>query len=325
MKVLIVGGAGYIGGALVDILRAANFQKDASHTEIHVYDSLLYERQYLKDVQFHYGDIRERHKLLRLIEGEDFDTIVWLAALVGDPACSIDPALTKEINQDSVEWLASVAGDRRIIFMSTCSVYGTAPRGTLLKEDAGTNPLSEYAKTKLAAERFLEDKNAVIFRLGTVYGLGDKFARPRFDLVVNIMTANMVRNGELTVHGGDQMRPLVHVKDIARIIAYAARKDMTGIYNVAQCNCRIDELAQTIQETLNFGEIKTTEREGDGMDARDYAASTEKFKRDFPLGFDYSLERAIAEIAAAVASRRIKNHRHPIFNNKKNIEEKLSE
>jgi nucleoside-diphosphate-sugar epimerase len=290
-----------------------------------VYDNLLYERQYLKDVQFHYGDIRERHKLLRLIEGEDFDVIVWLAAIVGDPACKLNPELTKEINQDSVEWLASVAGDRRIIFMSSCSVYGQASRGTLLDEDAGTNPLSEYAITKLAAEKFLKDKNAVIFRLGTVYGLGDKFARPRFDLVVNIMTANMVRNNKLTVHGGDQMRPLVHVKDIARVIAHAVIRDMTGVYNVAQYNLRIDEIAQTIKDTLGYGEIEITEREGDGMDARDYAASTEKFRRDFDIRFQYSLERAIAEIAAAVESRRIKNHRDKVFNNMLNIKEKLSE
>lgn len=325
MKILIVGGAGYIGGALVDVLKARNVTRDMPHFDIHVYDSLVYERQYFKGVQFHFGDICERHKLLTLIEGEDFDVIVWLAAIVGDPACKLNPALTKEINQDSVEWLASIAGGRRIIFMSTCSVYGKGEPGELLTEESATNPLSEYAVTKLAAEQFLKDKNAVIFRLGTVYGLGDKFARPRFDLVVNIMTANMVRNGKLTVHGGDQMRPLVHVKDIARVIAYGAQHNMCGVYNVAQCNLCINEIAYIIQETLNYGDIEVTEREGDGMDARDYAASTAKFGRDFQIEFQYSLERAVAEIAAAIKSRRIKNHKHPIFNNMLNIKEKLSE
>jgi len=324
MKVLIVGGAGYIGGALVDAFRSQNVMRSTPHFDVHVYDNLLYERQYLKGVMFHYGDIRERHKLLRLIEGEDFDVIVWLAAIVGDPACQHNPELAKEINEDSVAWLASVAGERRIIFPSSCSVYGRNAKKNLTEEDRA-EPLSIYAETKLGAETYLKDRNTVIFRLGTVYGLGDKFARPRFDLVVNIMTANMVRNGELTVHGGDQTRPLVHVKDIARIIAYAAQHDMCGIYNVAQYNMRIDELATIIRDTLQHGEIKVTEREGEGMDARDYSVSTAKFNRDFKIPFNFSLERAIAEIGAAVASRRIKNHKHPVFNNLLNLKEKLSE
>jgi nucleoside-diphosphate-sugar epimerase len=313
MKILIVGGAGYIGGALVDYIQ--------HHTSdnAHVYDNLLYERQYMKNVSFHYGDIRERHKLLRLIEGEDYDVIV-----VGDPACSLNPELTKEINEDSVKWLASVAGDRRIVFMSTCSVYGSNEKRNLEETD-DTNPLSTYASTKLEAESYLADKNAVIFRLGTVYGLGDRFARPRFDLVVNIMTANMVKNGSLTVFGGDQMRPIVHVKDIARAIYYGCVGGQRGIYNMNMCNMRIDEIAQRIQDTLGTGEIKVTEREGDGMDARDYSVSGAKFDRDFKMPFLYPLERAIAEIAHAIAEARIKNHKHPVFNNKLNIEEKLSE
>jgi len=328
MKVLIVGGAGYIGGALVDVFHKLNTTKGKEsqpYFDVHVYDNLIYERQYLKRVNFHFGDIRERSRLLQLIEGYDFDVIIWLAAIVGDPACKLNPELTKEINQDAVEWLASIAGDRRVIFMSTCSVYGKTETGNLLHEESPTQPLSEYAITKLAAEQYLKDKNAVIFRLGTVYGLGDKFARPRFDLVVNIMTANMVCDGELTVFGGDQMRPLVHVRDIARIIAYATPRDMCGIYNVAQCNMCIDKLAKEIQETLGYGKIKVVEKEGDGMDARNYTASTVKFERNFQIEFEFSVERAIAEIAQIVGSRRIKNHHSPIFNNMLNLKEKLSE
>ena len=319
MKVLVVGGAGYIGGALVDYLIRSDEQ-----FEVHIYDNLLYERQYMKDVRFHYGDIRERHKLLRLIEGEDYDIIVWLAAIVGDPACSLNPELTKELNQDSVEWLAGVIGERRVIFMSTCSVYGSNVKRGLNEEDE-TNPLSVYAKTKLEAEKFLNGKNAVIFRLGTVYGLGDRFARPRFDLVVNVMTANMVKNGKLTVFGGDQQRPLIHVKDIARAIHRACIGKQRGVYNLNMCNMRIDDIAKTIQETLGGGEIEVTEREGEGMDARDYSVSGAKFDSDFGMEFVYSLERAIAEIAHAIAERRIKNHKNPVFNNMMNIKEKLSE
>jgi len=315
VKVLVVGGCGYLGGALVDEL--------VSSYNVHVYDSLLYERQYLKPVDFHYGDIRDKHRLLSLIEGEDFDEIVWLAAIVGDPACSHNPELAKEVNQDTVEWLAGVAGDRRIIFPSSCSVYGSNMKRGLIEEDEA-NPLSIYAETKLNAEKFLLDKNAVIFRLGTLFGLGDKFARPRFDLVVNVMTANMVENGSLTVFGGDQMRPLIHVKDVARAVRCAIGNKCCGIYNLTNYNMRIDELAQHIKD-ITGGEIKTADREGDGMDARDYSVSIEKFKQDFGMSFQYPLERAIAEIAYAIKQKRVKNFKSKIFNNLLNIKENLSE
>jgi nucleoside-diphosphate-sugar epimerase len=100
MRTLIVGGAGYLGGAVVDELQSHTM---AHGSAIHVYDNLLYERQYMKDVTFHHGDVRDRHRLLRLIEGENYDVIIWLAAIVGDPACSLNPELARAINQDAVE------------------------------------------------------------------------------------------------------------------------------------------------------------------------------------------------------------------------------
>jgi nucleoside-diphosphate-sugar epimerase len=156
--------------------------------------------------------------------------------------------------------------------------------------------------------------------------LGDSFARPRFDLVVNIMTANMVRDKALTVFGGDQMRPLIHVKDVARAIWLASiRSNAVGVYNLTHYNMCIGELARIIKDTLGYGEIKFAERECEGMDERDYSVSSDKFKKTFQMEFMYPLERAIAEIAYAIETRRVKNHKHPIFNNKLNIEERLSE
>jgi len=316
MKILAIGGGGYLGGALVDLL-----VKNGDN--VHVYDSLLYERQYFKPVPFHYGDVRDKHRLLRLIDGEDYDAIVWLAAIVGDPACSYNEDIAREVNQDAVEWLSSIAGDRRICFPSSCSVYGSNMKRGLVEED-DARPLSIYAETKLNAEKFLLNKNAVIFRLGTLFGLGDKFARPRFDLVVNVMTANMVEAGKLTVFGGDQMRPLVHVQDVARAIRCAIYNNRCGIYNLTNYNMRIDELAQKIRDVLGYGTIENSEREGDGMDARDYSVSCEKFIRDFQMEFHYPLERAIAEIAYAIEHKRVKNFRSKVFNNLLNIKDNLS-
>ena len=114
MKVLIVGGAGYVGGVVTDLLVRNKF-------DVTVYDSLLYEDQYMKDCSFILGDVRDQIKLKSLLD--KFDSVVWIAALVGDGACNIDPILTDEINFKSVQFL-SQNYNGRIVFFSTCSVYG---------------------------------------------------------------------------------------------------------------------------------------------------------------------------------------------------------
>src|SRR5579859_3980258 len=140
-KVLVVGGAGYIGGAVTDVL----FQKKIPFT---VYDNLTYENHYLKPVDFIYGDVRDTSKLKKLLPS--YTHIIWLAAIVGDGASAINPSLTKAVNQDSIAWLVKHFTGR-IIFTSTCSVYGV--NHELVHEASPTNPLSIYAQTKLEAEK----------------------------------------------------------------------------------------------------------------------------------------------------------------------------
>ena len=139
-RIMIVGGAGYIGGYLTDYLNAT-----AKH--VLVYDKLVYENRYLKDVPFVFGDISDTDKLGRTIEEWQPDVIVWLAALVGDGACQVDPALTNKVNYESVKWLTDNY-DGKIVFTSTCSVYGV--NDEIITEQAATNPLSVYASTKLS-------------------------------------------------------------------------------------------------------------------------------------------------------------------------------
>ncbi len=188
-KVLVVGGSGYIGGLTCDYLIRDGF-------DVTVYDNLLYENRYLKDVKFIYGDIRDTEKLYEI--SNDFDVIVLMAALVGDPACSVDPSLTEEINFKSIKNFCDVVlPNKHLIFMSTCSVYG-AQEG-LLNEESPTNPLSSYASTKLAAEKYILEKGGTVFRLGTVFGLGDTYSRLRMDLVVNVITMKAVKENTLVI------------------------------------------------------------------------------------------------------------------------------
>lgn len=142
-KVLLVGGAGYIGGLTCDVLQARGF-------DVTVYDSLLYENRFLKPINFIYGDIRDTEKLYEV--SKEFDIIILMAALVGDPACSVDHKLTEEINYKAIkDFCEVVEPNKHIVFMSTCSVYGA--QDGVLNEESETNPLSSYASTKLQAEK----------------------------------------------------------------------------------------------------------------------------------------------------------------------------
>ena len=204
-KILLVGGAGYIGGLTCDYIKEAGM-------EVTVYDNLLYENRFLKEIPFIYGDIRHTEKLYDI--SKDYDVIVLMAALVGDPACSVDHALTEEINYKAIKDFCDVVSpSKHLIFMSTCSVYGA--QDGMLNEESDTNPLSSHAATKLKAEEHILAKGGTIFRLGTVFGLGDTYSRLRMDLVVNVLTMKAVKDGEITINGGDQWRPIISVKDIA--------------------------------------------------------------------------------------------------------------
>ncbi|HLK33951.1 MAG TPA: SDR family oxidoreductase, partial [Terriglobales bacterium] len=182
MKVLVVGGAGYLGGAVVDSLLASEHRP-------RVYDALVYEECYRKPVDFVYGDVRDRERLADQLAWAD--AVVWLAAVVGDRACALSPAVTTEVNEKSVSWLANNFTGR-IVFTSSCSVYG-AQNGGILTEHSSLSPLSLYAATKVSAENHLENKNAIIFRLGTLFGVSDNFCRLRLDLVVNTFVSQAFR------------------------------------------------------------------------------------------------------------------------------------
>ena len=183
MRAVVVGGAGYVGRITVDMLL------EERH-DVLVYDALLYEESYRKPVSFVYGDVRDYDTLLPYLQWAD--AVVWLAALVGDGACALNPKITSEINLDAVKWMAAHY-DGRIVFPSTCSVYGA--QGKELNEESPTSPLSVYATTKLKAESCLRPKNSIIFRLGTLFGVGDLYSRIRLDLVVNFLTLRAALDG----------------------------------------------------------------------------------------------------------------------------------
>ena len=300
MNILVVGGAGYVGGGIVDKL-----SKDH---EVTVYDSLIYETSYRKKVNFILGDIRDSSKLNSILS--DFDVVVWLAALVGDGACAINPELTDEINTESVKNLVQNF-DKRIVFLSTCSVYGA--QDGILTESSDTNPLSEYASSKLKAEEHLKDSNVLIFRLGTLFGISDEFSRVRLDLVVNVLTAKALIDKKISVFGGDQWRPLLHVNDVSNAISHCLNTDVTGIYNLHYKNYKIIDIAKEIEKKVKDVEVEVTPMSFE--DARNYQVSSQKLFDE--TGFEASIEliKGVNETYDLIFHNRIKDITDPRYSN----------
>ena len=300
MNILVVGGAGYVGGGIVDKLQQKH--------QVTVYDSLIYENEFRKNVNFIYGDIRDYSKLNKTLK--QYDAVVWLAALVGDGACSINPTLTYEINSESVKNLvANFKG--KIIFFSTCSVYG-AQEG-VLNEESEVNPLSEYAKSKLVAEEILTNSDAIVFRLGTLFGIGDEFSRIRLDLVVNVLVTKALIDNKMSVFGGEQWRPLLHVKDVANAVDHTIESSLKGVYNLHYKNFKISEIADLIKERISNVEIVTTPLPF--QDARNYQVSSEKLKLASNFVAEVSLEKGIEEVFNLISSGRIKDINNPRYSN----------
>lgn len=307
MNILVVGGAGYVGGYVTDLL----INNEEHH--IKVFDNLLYETNFSKNVDFIFGDVRDQKNLKPHLDWADI--VIWMAALVGDGACNINPKITKEINYDSVKFLSDNFKGR-IIFFSTCSVYGA--QDGLLNENSSTNPLSVYASTKLEAESVLKNSNAAIFRLGTLFGVGDLHSRIRMDLVVNILTAKAFIDKKLTVFGGEQYRPLLHVKDAARAIVASIHNDKVGIFNLHSENIKILDLADKVRSHFDDVILETVDVKF--QDTRNYKADGTKLRKEFKFETKYSIDFGIKEIIKILSEKRIKNINDPRYTNQKFLE-----
>lgn len=301
MRVLITGGAGYLGGALTDILLKTNHQ-------VRVYDALMYEDNFLKNVPFVFGDIRNRKHLKEQLKWAD--AIVWLAALVGDGACALNLDISTQINQDAVKWLADNYSGR-IIYTSTCSVYGA--RDSVLTEESPIGPLSVYGITKLASEGFLAKKNSIMFRLGTLYGIGDRHSRIRLDLVVNTMTTKAITEKRLKIFGGEQYRPLLHVRDAAQAIADNLSTKHRGIFNLHSRNVKIIDLANGVIKHMPGTKMDVVDMKFE--DLRNYRVSSQKAIDTF--GFEPKLRIAdgIKEIKELIEEKRITDLNSPRYTN----------
>lgn len=308
-KVLVIGGAGYIGSTLVRLLLKNEFS-------VRVLDNLMFGRKSIQELfsnpKFEYieGDCTKIEDLIPCLK--NVKAVIHLAAIVGDPAGDIDPELTEETNFHSVKILGEFCkyyGIERLIFASTCSVYGSS-KDQLLNENSPLNPVSLYAETKLKAEQALlklkdENFHPCIMRLATVFGLSH---RMRFDLVINLLTALAVKKKEISIFSGKQWRPFIHVKDVAKAIINILNQtpeNISGeIFNIGmnENNFQIEEIGNLMNKI--FPEIivhQIKEKE----DERSYRVSFDKAKNLINYKPEYKVADGIREIAKFVESENI--------------------
>ena len=212
---LVVGGAGYIGAILVSKLLARDIR-------VRLLDNLMYGDEAIRPLlghphlQFIEGDCRNIEDVVRAMN--NISSVIHLAAIVGDPACAAEDENALQINFAATRMMLEIAkgnGIGRFVFASSCSVYGASE--DLMDERSLTEPISLYAETKLNSERVLLQAKSntfhpTVLRFATVFGLAP---RPRFDLVVNLLTAKAIQEGVITIFNGDQWRPFIHVDDVA--------------------------------------------------------------------------------------------------------------
>lgn len=299
MKVLILGGAGFIGSNLSQEL----YKKG---DEVTILDALFYEpspRDFVP-LRFVRGDIRKREDLEPEIKRAD--AVVHLAAMSNDPVCDLDPQITWDINHRANELIASLCAQygKRIIFASSCSVYGFSESG-IFNEDSELNPVSLYAKTKALSEVIYKNHkaDAISLRFGTAYGYTEK---PRFDLVVNTMIGTAYFNEKIIVNGGAQWRPLIHVGDISRAVYLVlhAGKLPGRIYNIGSNdqNYRIIDLAREIIK--HFPEASLQELT-DSADGRSYRVDFSRAERELGFRTQYSIKDAVKEFVDAFRANKI--------------------
>lgn len=276
-KVLVTGGAGYVGSVLIPMLLDNGYQVCCVDNLLYRHNSLLFN---FRNPHFEFvrGDVRREEVLKSTLEGIEY--IVHLAALVGDPACKRDPESAQSINFEATKKLNDLRSKaQKIIFASTGSVYGHIPKG-LCTEETPTNPISIYAITKLAAEKEIEKKgNYVIYRFATAFGLSH---RPRLDLMINDFVYKALYHKFMIVYEKSFKRTFIHVYDMARSLMYAIdhfEKMKDQIYNVGNegLNFTKADIVSKIQEHIPDFYVKYA----DGMldtDQRNYAVDYSKIR-----------------------------------------------
>jgi len=321
-KILVTGGAGYIGSVLVRQLLEKDYQ-------VRVLDILNFGGDSLVELfnnpnfEFQKGDVRVKEDIEKAIEG--IDAIVNLAAIVGDPACAKEPEVARETNYEAVKMIYNLANEKgieRFVFASTCSNYGkmTDP-SKFITEESELAPVSLYAETKVETENFLlgQDRGnkciPTCLRFSTVYGLSP---RMRFDLTVSEFTKEVALGRELVIFGEQFWRPYCHVVDLARSVSTVieAEKDKVAfdVFNVGDTSenytkkMLVDEITKQIPEA----KISYVEK---NEDPRDYRVAFDKIKNTLGFKITKKVPEGVEQVIKVITDGVLSNPDDPKYKN----------
>jgi len=311
MRVLLTGGSGYLGSILTRKLLKKGHN-------VRVLDNFLFGKESLKEVNGNKklelvdGDIRDLAIVSKSLK--NIEVVIHLASIVGTQSSELDPKTSIEINYLSTRNIAELCKLYKIkqfVFASTCSVYGAHP-DQLISENSEVNPLDSYGQSKFQSERAILQAYdyPTILRLGTLFGASH---RMRFDLAINLFIAQALNKETITVFGGNQWRPFLHVDDAAEAFSYAIEKRMEGIYNVTWKNLTITDTAKNIQKLVPT-EIKISK---DLVDKRDYKVTASKFEK-FGFKAKKDIKFVVNEFKTKIM-KDVRNYRQDKYSNYKSF------
>lgn len=305
-KILVTGGAGYVGSELVPVLLQNDYQ-------VNVLDLFLYGEDVLDphtNLDCIRGDIRDASMVKQALQ--DVDAVIHLACISNDPSFELNPQLGKSINYDAFRPLVEAslqAGVQRFIYASSSSVYGVKNEQNV-HEEMSLEPLTDYSKFKAQCEKVLNEYQSEGFttctlRPATVCGYS---RRQRLDVIVNILSNLAYHTGEIKIFGGKQLRPNIHIQDMVRAYLHVLQADSEMIagqvYNIGDMNYTVEELAFKVKEIM--GESITLKYLPTD-DPRSYHISSKKMYQQ--LGFDlkFSIEQAIVDLKEAFEMKKLSN------------------
>ena len=309
-KILITGGGGYVGAALSDYLVEKGY-------EVSVYDLFIYGENVFnkKDkIKIIKGDIRDIDKFEKSINNHEI--VIHLACISNDPSFELNPTLGKSINLDAFEPMVLASkkkGVKRFIYASSSSVYGVKSEPNVT-ENMSLEPLTDYSKFKVDCEEILlrhKEKNfeTVIIRPATVCGYSK---RQRLDVIVNILTNLAYHNRKITVFGGGQLRPNIHISDMIRsyeALIEAKSENVNGeIFNAGWQNQTVDEIAITVKKIIG-NDVEIIKSKTD--DNRSYHISSQKIKGKLNFQTQFTIEDAVQDLFEAF---KLKNFENPLSN-----------
>ena len=308
-KILITGGAGYLGSILTPLLLDEGY-------EITILDNFLYNQSSLldccnnKNLTVIRGDVREREIVKEALK--DKDIIIHLAAIVGAPACDLDPQRATTTNLDATKLILSLRKpEQKILFPCTNSGYGVGEKNKFCTEDTPMNPISLYGKNKVESEKIiLESGNSLSFRFATVFGVSP---RMRLDLLVNDFVYRAVKDKFIVIFEGDFKRNYIHIRDVARVFLHGIKNfnNMKGeSYNVGLSDANLSKIELCKKIKLQIPEFVFLESSiGEDPDKRDYIVSNEKIEK---AGFKpkYTLDEGIEELIKCYKIIKSKEYRN---------------